>query len=106
MKLAHDRHGVGLHSKSRQDQRHAGQAPYEATKRERLRPGAGVKAVEGEETELQENEAEHGEVVGARPRRRHEGRAREGDPTRRLENVEGKEGPHEREEGEEEDGEA
>src|SRR5262252_1043324 len=52
MKPAHDRHGVRLHAEGGQHQGHPGQAPYEATKRERLRRRARVKAVEGEKTEL------------------------------------------------------
>src|SRR5262249_57336160 len=52
MKLAHNRHGVRLHYEGGQVQGMPGPAPYEATKRERLRRRARVKAVEGEKTEL------------------------------------------------------
>src|SRR5262249_6082829 len=104
MKPAHDRHGVRLHAEGGKDQRHPRQAPEETTKGEALRRGAGVKAEEGEQAELEQDEAEHGEIVRARPRRRDEGRAREGEAALRLEDVEGKEGPDEREESEEERG--
>src|SRR5262249_54687702 len=97
---------VRLHAEGRLDQGHARQAPHEAVKGKALRFRARVEAVQAEQAQLKEYEAQHGEVVRADPRRRHEGRAREGDTALRLEDVEGKERADEGKNGEEERGEA
>src|SRR5262249_8519620 len=84
----------------------ARQAPDEAAEGKALRSRACVEAVEAEQAKLKRDEAEHGKVVRADPRRRDEGWAREGNAALRFENVEGKEGADEGKDGEEERGKA
>ena len=67
VKLANDGHGEGLHPEGGQDERDPDDSPQKAAESARLSLRAGMQSVEREHAAEQEDEAEHGEVMGEDP---------------------------------------